>query len=254
MRVMLLTQDEPFFLAEHIEYLIRNIPKHSQIVACVLFDASPFGKKEGKLKKLKKTLSIFGFHFTWRYIWLYVRNKARRRPGVHAVLQKYDIPIVTMKQNVNSEESLALLSGFKPDLLLSIAGNQIFKKKLIELAPKGCLNLHTALLPKYRGLMPSFWVLKNNELYMGVSVFFVDEGIDNGPILVQKKTEIGSRSLEELIQHTKKMGIEAIIEAVDLVEKGNFKLIANDHKESSYYHFPTKEDRKEFLRAGKRFF
>ena len=49
--------------------------------------------------------------------------------------------------------------------LISILGNQIFKKPLIELAPKGCINLHTALLPKYRGLMPTFWVLKNNPLH-----------------------------------------------------------------------------------------
>ena len=67
-------------------------------------------------------------------------------------------------------------------------GNQIFKKQIIELAPKGCINLHTALLPKYRGLMPTFWVLKNNEKYTGVSVFFVDKGIDSGPIIVQRKS------------------------------------------------------------------
>ena len=51
------------------------------------------------------------------------------------------------------------------------------KKQIFNLAPKGCLNLHTALLPKYRGLMPTFWVLKNNETHTGVSVFFVDKGI-----------------------------------------------------------------------------
>jgi len=56
------------------------------------------------------------------------------------------------------------------------------------LAPKGCLNLHSALLPKYRGLMPSFWVLKNNENKTGVSVFFVDKGIDSGPIFSAKKS------------------------------------------------------------------
>ena len=82
-------------------------------------------------------------------------------------------------------------------MLVSILGNQIFKRKLIDLAPKGCINLHTALLPKYRGLMPTFWALKNNEKNTGVSVFFVDEGIDSGPIIIQKKVVI------ELIRHNK---------------------------------------------------
>ena len=78
---------------------------------------------------------------------------------------------------------------YEPDLLVSILGNQIYREPIINLASNGCINLHTALLPKYRGLMPSFWVLRNGEYYTGVSVFFVDEGIDSGPIIVQKKVE-----------------------------------------------------------------
>ena len=69
----------------------------------------------------------------------------------------------------------------------------------------GCINLHTALLPKYRGLMPTFWVLKNNEKNTGVSVFFVDEGIDSGPIIVQKNISIGNMTQQELIVKTKKL-------------------------------------------------
>lgn len=88
---------------------------------------------------------------------------------------------------------------------ISITGNQIFKKQLIELAPERCLNLHTALLPKYWGLIASFWVLKNNETHTGVSVFFVDEEIDSRP-LVQKKVEIENRTQEELVGFTKNVG------------------------------------------------
>lgn len=139
-------------------------------------------------------------------------------------------------------------------MLISIAGNQIFKKELIDLAPEGCLNLHTALLPKYRGLMPSFWVLKNNEEYTGVSVFFVDKGIDSGPILVQEKIKIGSRTQEELIRETKKMGMDAIIKAIQKIQEGNYDLIPNSDDEMTYYSFPTRDDVKEFNKAGKKFY
>lgn len=122
------------------------------------------------------------------------------------------------------------------------------------MAPEGCLNLHTALLPKYRGLMPSFWVLKNDENYTGVSVFFVDEGIDSGPILVQKKIKIDNRTQQELIRYTKKIGMDAIIEAIELVQSGNYKLISNPDKKMTYYSFPTRKDVKEFRKKEKKFY
>jgi methionyl-tRNA formyltransferase len=137
---------------------------------------------------------------------------------------------------------------------VSILGNQIFKEPILNLAPKGCINLHTALLPKYRGLMPTFWVMKNNEKKTGVSVFFVDEGIDSGPIIVQTEVEIGNRTQEELINYTKKIGMKAIAKSVDLIEKNEVKLIENDPLNKTYFTFPTKRDVLEFKRNGKKFF
>ena len=144
---------------------------------------------------------------------------------------------------------------FKPDLLISIAGNQIFKEKLINLAPQGCINLHTALLPRYRGLLPSFWVLKNNEQETGVSVFFVDKGIDSGPILVQKRLKIlKGMSQLDLIKYSKILGMDAIVESVKLIHSGNYKLLPNDKEEMTYYSFPTHTDVLEFRKIGKKFY
>ncbi len=70
--------------------------------------------------------------------------------GMGCRLSKY-------KESINSEQALARIASYHPDVLVSIAGNQLFKRPLIELASKACINLHTALLPKYRGLMPTFW-------------------------------------------------------------------------------------------------
>jgi methionyl-tRNA formyltransferase len=82
----------------------------------------------------------------------------------------------------------------------------------------------------------------------------VDEGIDSGPILVQKKVEIGHRSQEELIRHTKQIGMECIIESVELIQKGSYNLIPNPAEEMTYFTFPTRNDVDEFYKAGKRFF
>jgi len=254
MRIIIITQDDPFILADNLSYLIKILPKHSRIVGCVVNDASPFGKQESFLQKAKKTYDVFGFDFFIHYSLKFIKSKFDPSKKVDSVLIKNNIPKIVLEKHINHKQSVDEIEKFQPDLLISILGNQIFKKQIINLAPKGCLNLHTALLPKYRGLMPTFWVMKNDEKYTGVSVFYVDEGIDSGPIVVQEKVEIENRTQEELINYTKKIGMEAIAKAVELIEKNKVELIENDASQKTYFSFPTKEDVKIFKAKGKRFF
>ena len=254
MKIVIITQDEPFYLADNLKYLIDILPKHSQVVGCVVTDVSPFGKKETLVEKAKKTYDVFGLKFFIHYSIKFLQSKLNKNKQVGTVLKKNNIPKIILDKPINHDKSVNTIKSYKPDLLVSILGNQIFKEPIINLAEKGCLNLHTALLPKYRGLMPTFWVMKNKEKYTGVSVFFVNEGIDSGPIIVQEKIEIGNRTQEELIKLTKKFGMEAIAKSVDLIEKKEVMLIANDESKKSYYSFPAKEDVRIFLSNGKEFF
>lgn len=254
MRVVLITQDDPFYLAKNIQYLIDIFPKNAEIVACVLFDVAPFGKKATKIDQAKETYNVFGFNFLMHYGIKFLKNKFNPKTKIKQVLQTNNIPQIILEKRINNKASLAIIEDYKPDLLISIAGNQIFKQPLIDLAPKGCLNLHTSLLPKYRGLMPTFWVMKHNEKETGVSVFYVDEGIDSGPIVVQKRISIGNRTQEQLIWDTKALGMEAIASAVDLIMKDNVTPQANPKSEMSYYSRPTKQDVLEFRAAGKKFY
>lgn len=254
MRIVLLTQDDPFYLAKGIDYLIANLPEGAEMVGAVVFDVSPFGKAGSFKDKAKKTYEVFGKRFFAHYGVRYLKSKLAPGNSVKKVLTKHGVPLVQIDGRVNRPENRAKIAALKPDLLLSIGGNQIFRRPLLDVATHGCLNLHTALLPKYRGLMPTFWVLRNNEPETGVSVFFVDEGIDSGPILVQKRVEIGDRSQAELIKHTKKIGMDAILEGVTLIMKGGYQLIDNPEDDKTYFSFPTRADVDEFYRQGKRFF
>ena len=254
MKIIVITQDEPFYLAMNFNYLLKSLPEHSEIVACVVNDASPFGKKETFLQKAKKTYHIFGSKFFLYYSFKFIRSKFDINKRLDSVLKKFKIPKIILEKNINNKESVEIIKSYQPDLLISILGNQIFKEQIFNLAPKGCLNLHTALLPKYRGLMPTFWVLKNNEKYTGVSVFYVDKGIDSGSIVVQEKVQIGHRTQEELIVLTKKIGMKCIAKAVDLIHNDSVEIIQNDNDKMTYFSFPTKEDVKHFKKIGKRFF
>lgn len=254
LRALIITQDEPFFLPRALERLYAQTKGRHQIVGCILLSASPFGKKESFIQKALKTRAVFGNAFFLRYALRFVWNKLTNPNAMEKVLQSHGTPIIRLDQSINAAESLDLIRKHNPDILLSIAGNEIFKRPLIDLAPKGCLNLHTALLPKYRGLMPSFWVLKNREPETGVSIFLVDEGIDSGPIVVQKTVQIGDMTQEQLIRHTKDLGMDGMAEALDIMAQPAPDLIENNADDATYFTFPTAQDVAEFRRAGAKFF
>ena len=254
MRIIIITQDEPFYLSKSLKNFISLLPNKHKIVGCVVSSVSPFGKQERFFQKASQTLSIFGLKFFIYYAIKFIFAKFNRAKSLDFVLKKNNIQKIILAQSINHKKSIELLKEYSPDLLISILGNQIFKNDIINLAPKGCINLHTALLPKYRGLLPTFWVMKNDEEYTGVSVFYVNEGIDTGPIIIQKKVRIGNRTQEELIKHTKIIGMEAIIEAIEIIESGDVQTLKNNDSEMTYYSFPKKEDVAIFQKRNKRFF
>lgn len=254
MRIVLITQDDVFFLPDNITRLVSNLPERHEIVASVCLDPSPFGKKESMLRKARRTLQVFGVRFFLHYSVKYVYKKYIRRDSVARRLEKFNVELIKLNESINSSESLRRISDFRPDILVSLAGNEIFKESLIGLAPMGCLNVHTAMLPKYRGLMPSFWVLLNDEEKTGVSVFYVDQGIDSGPIIKQQEVLINTSVQDELIRQTKKIGVDLVVAAIDDISSNRIELIDNPDSESTYFRFPQREDVKKFYKSGKRFF
>ena len=255
MKIIIVTQDEPFYLAKNIDYLLKSLPKNVSIDGFCLTNPSPFGKKENFLKKSLKTINIFGLRFFLYYSFQYLEKIFDKTKNVKYILKKYKIKNINLKGSINSKDSIEKISSYNPDLIISILGNEIFKKEIINLPKMGLLNLHSSLLPKYRGLMPSFWVLKNKEKVTGVSLFFVDEGIDSGPILLQKKIPIKNYSQKDLICLTKRIGMELIISALEILLKNEkVKCIENKEEDMTYYSFPKKIDVKRFLKGGNKFF
>jgi len=256
LRVLLITQNESLYFGKSISYFLSKAPSWVNISGVILLDASPFGKPQPVLKMLKRTYDVFGLAFCLNFfLRLANENIFHRRDLIKNVLKKFKVEeIKLIKKNINDKGNLEIIRKFKPDLIISIAANQIFKRTLLSLPKFGSLNLHSALLPRYKGLMPTFWAMKNDEKEMGVSVFFMDEGIDTGKILVQKTFEIRhSDSLDSLIKKNKKIGMDALLEAIHLIQEGNYQTKGFAPEDGSYYSFPKKEDVREFRNAGKKF-
>jgi len=254
LRILLITQSEELYLPGALSTWFAELSDADTVVGCVLLSpaASGTGRKETLFSRAWDALTIFGFDFFVNIALRYVWRRLIKADTVCSIVESRGIPIIRLSGSINNAESLALIKNCGAEIFVSIQGNEIFKQPLLELAP--CLNLHTAPLPKYRGLMPAFWAIHDQLDETAVSVFLVDEGIDSGPIYVQSSVKIKGLSLHEVIVRTKLKGMYAIHEALDLVRQGRDPEIINDASESSYFGFPTKLDVREFRRRGGVFF
>ncbi|MDP7028852.1 MAG: formyltransferase family protein [Phycisphaerales bacterium] len=260
MRKYVFIQNEPFYLPKVLDKYLREF---ADSTAGINIQSVAQGKRS-VVGTAMDLLRLYGFgYFQWKLrkfickkIAAKVMNEwlgsTRTCHSVKAVARKYGVP-VTEAVNVNSEEFRSHLRDEGVEFIVSISGTQFYGKKLREQTPKGIVNCHGALLPKYRGLMPSFWTLANGETEGGTSVHFVNEKLDDGPIIVQKRYRIWPHdTLEGVMARSKDLAAEAIIECVRLVESGDFTTMPNDEADSSDFTMPTRADLARLRAAGHR--
>jgi methionyl-tRNA formyltransferase len=140
-------------------------------------------------------------------------------------------------ENVNSPESLDKIDSYSCDLLVSMSFNQIFKKDIIELSPLKIINCHAGKLPFYRGRNVLNWALINDEKEFGITVHFVDEGIDTGDLILQRLFSITDNDdYKSLLELSYKECASILYDALQLFISGNVNRIPQDsiHPLGSY--------------------
>jgi methionyl-tRNA formyltransferase len=258
MRVFLITQDEARFLPRMIATILAHLPSDIQCVGAVVLPESPFGKKLSFLGRVREAIRIFGAGFVLRkgFGMAAARMAAMLGTGasVRKILDQRDIHIVEDLDSINDPAFIQRIRNMKIDVILSLSANQIFRRPLLSAPTWGCLNVHGGKLPRYRGLMPTFWTLYHDEDEGAVTVFQMDEGIDSGPILEQGVYPIqkGER-LDSLILKSKMLAVDLVIAALKSIHEGTATLKPNPADEKTYFSFPTREDVLEFRRKGHRF-
>jgi methionyl-tRNA formyltransferase len=155
--------------------------------------------------------------------------------------------------SVNAPEFVAFVrEELHPDLIVSVAASQIFREPLLGIPPKGCVNIHGALLPRYRGMLPSFWTLLNGEREGGVTVHYMSAGIDDGQIIEQRRFPIhADDTVETLIGRSKAVGAELLLDVLARIEQGDVITHPNNAAEGTYYSFPTRHDVRQLKALGR---
>jgi methionyl-tRNA formyltransferase len=113
------------------------------------------------------------------------------------------------------ENFIAELRALKPDLIVVVAYGQILPQTILDLPPLGCLNVHTSLLPKYRGAAPIQWAIADGEPETGVTIMKMDAGLDTGPILSTRRTPILPTDDSQMLHdRLAQLGAELLVETI----------------------------------------
>lgn len=256
-RILFITQDDPFYVRFFFEEFFKAYRRLDEIQGAVI--AQTMGKKS-KFKLARQMYDFYGWLDFFRMGVRYAAYKSlaatticMRPKSIYSIAQLCENHCIQVihETAINAKSFLDRLEEMNPDLIISVAAPVIFKKDLIEFPKHGCINIHHAPLPNYRGMMPNFWQLYHGEKSVWITIHEINPGIDEGRIIMQKGVDIiPGETLDSLIKRTKKIGAHMIIEAINLIKYGKVDYKENPVNEGSYFSFPTREDVKEFKRRG----
>ena len=153
---------------------------------------------------------------------------------------------------INSNDGIEKLQSSDPDLIVSIRYGTIIQSAVIAIPRFGILNLHSGILPQYRGVMATFWAMLNSDKHVGCTLHYIIDGtIDTGPIvsIYQKKRNVKTDYFTNVIS-LYPSGCKLIIKAVKIIESGESLEQKSVKGESHYYTFPKGQEISCFKQKG----
>jgi methionyl-tRNA formyltransferase len=248
MKVAYLTTDDPLYLPAFFDRVLRDARAETLAVYVV----PPLYKKQTPWSAALRYARTFGFLDAARLTARVLAAKLLRRSVASACARRgvrcEEVP------DVNAPAFLDRLRLEAPDVLVSVSCPQIFRTPLIQLPRRGILNIHGAILPQYRGVLPSFWMLANAETQAGVSIYFVTgEKVDTGDRCGLRIFDIRPEdTLHSFLARSKAIAAELLLEVLDQVERGVERRDPVSLTNGSYYSWPDAGAVKRFRAAGRR--
>lgn len=163
-------------------------------------------------------------------------------PAAVQVARAAGIPVL-QPAKLHAPETLASFRALAPDLCVTAAFGRLLRPALLELAPRGCWNVHASLLPRHRGASPVSAAILAGDAWTGVTIFRLDTGLDTGPMLLQEMTPIGSEETAgELTDRLARIGGRLLARACDLEARDGLIAQAQPAFGATYASLVDKED------------
>lgn len=162
------------------------------------------------------------------------RKRELSKPPVKKFAESLNIPVIQPSKIKNNEEFFGKLKDHSPDLICVAAYGKILPIEILELPKYGCINVHSSILPKYRGAAPINWAIINGETKTGITTMLMDEGMDTGDILLTEETIIDINDTSETLSlRLSEIGASLLIKTISELKNCNLKPIKQNDSLSS---------------------
>lgn len=170
------------------------------------------------------------------------RGKKLTPPPVKTLALQHALPVL-QPERVKEENVIQWLRSKKPDLIVVVAFGQILPPKILKIPSYGCINLHTSLLPQYRGAAPINWALINGEKKTGVSTILMNEWMDTGDIFLQMETKIEEKEdALTLSNRLSTLGAKLLLKTISQLKRGGLTPTPQNHSKVTYAPLLKKDD------------
>jgi methionyl-tRNA formyltransferase len=258
MRIVFVTQDDPIYILPFFDEFFRQDRENIEVMG--IFSCKTMGER-GRIRLLRELLLMYGPVGLVRLLsrrlgskiagWL-LATTGKRFYSLAQLCRAFEISHAVIG-NPNHEEYRTKIAALRPDLLVSVACPYILRDKLLSLPSQGCINIHHAPLPRYKGMMPTFWQMYQGERQVGVTIHTMAARVDEGSALLQEQLPIvPGESLDCLIRRTKRHGAHCMVKVLRQVAQGTQTIVAAEDLNGSYFTFPTPDEIREFRRRGYR--
>lgn len=248
--IVVVTQDDPFYTPVFFESFLARLDDSVNVQQIVCLQ--PF--QESIPEQAKRAIRLYGPSGFLKqgisYIWRDLVDKiGLGKYSVGRVAEEHCVP-VTDVQSVNDESFVRQIESMDIDVILSVSCPEILEENILSAPEWGCLNVHTAKLPQYRGMMPTFWALLNGDSEIGVTVHEMVEKLDAGRIAKQTTFKVDDlQSLHQVILRGKRKGSFLAAETLHELNSNGLKLTKMEG-DGSYFSFPTGNDRRKLQSRG----
>jgi len=170
------------------------------------------------------------------------RGRKVEAPPVKVLALAHDLPVL-QPPSLRRPDAVAELRALLPEVIVVAAFGQILRAEVLDIPPKGCLNVHASLLPRFRGATPIAAAILAGEEKTGVTIMLMDEGMDTGPILSQATCPISPQDTgESLSARLARLGADLLIDTLPRWLAGEIEPRPQDHSQATYSRIIAKED------------
>ena len=171
------------------------------------------------------------------------RKQVLTAPPVKLTALSQGLEVTQPEKIKNNLEFRSRLESIAPDAIVVVAYGRIIPKWMLDLPRFGCINLHGSLLPKYRGAAPIQWAVAMGERSTGNTTMLLEEGLDNGPILLQQEVQVlPEQTAIDLFAELSVSGAPLVVETLSGLASGTIQPKQQDHSQATLARILERED------------